>query len=100
MFGHSPATPPHAIRTGSWLAREALTDARSIRRNAAALCVIALALSLASFSAIAARVVRPHAPSPAARPHLPSPRIIPYPRLAWPLEISGSQYAPVAWAGI
>jgi membrane-bound lytic murein transglycosylase A len=30
----------------------------------------------------------------AARPHLP------YPRLAWPLEITGSQYAPVAWADI
>jgi membrane-bound lytic murein transglycosylase A len=30
----------------------------------------------------------------AARPHLP------YPRLVWPLEISGSQYAPVAWADI
>jgi membrane-bound lytic murein transglycosylase A len=25
---------------------------------------------------------------------------LPYPRLAWPLEISGSQYAPVAWADI
>src|ERR1700731_4529366 len=100
MFGHSPATPPHAIRTGSWLAREALTDARGIRRYAAAFCVTALALWLAPLGAFTARLVRPHPPSPAARPHLPSPRIIPYPRLAWPLEISGSQYAPVAWADI
>jgi membrane-bound lytic murein transglycosylase A len=30
----------------------------------------------------------------AARPHLP------YPRLVWPIEITGSQYAPVAWADI
>jgi membrane-bound lytic murein transglycosylase A len=44
--------------------------------------VIAAALSLSPFTA--------HA----ARPHLP------YPRLAWPLEITGSQYAPVAWADI
>ena len=26
--------------------------------------------------------------------------MVPYPRLNWPLEISGSQYAPVAWADI
>jgi membrane-bound lytic murein transglycosylase A len=44
--------------------------------------------------------MRPHLPSSPARPHLPSPRVVPYPRLAWPLEISGSQYAPVAWANI
>src|SRR5258708_15543327 len=104
MFGHSPATRPHAIRTGSWLARVALTDARGIRRYAAAFCVIAVALSLAPFGVLAARMVRPHPPSlpasHAARPHLPSSRAVPYPRLAWPLEISGSQYAPVAWADI
>src|SRR5260370_10124988 len=100
MFGHSPATLAHAIRTGSWLAREALTDARGIRRYAAAFCVIAVALSLAPFGAFAARIVRPHLTSPAARPHLPYPRVVPYPRLASPLEIGGSQYAPVAWADI
>src|SRR6202165_730224 len=100
MFGHSPATLPHAIRTGSWWAREALTDARGIRRYAAAACVIAVALSLAPFGAVAARTVRPHHPAPRAPPHLPSPRVVPHPRLAWPLEISGSQYAPVAWADI
>jgi membrane-bound lytic murein transglycosylase A len=44
--------------------------------------VIAVALSLVAFAAHAART---HPP---------------YPRLAWPLEISGSQYAPVAWADI
>jgi membrane-bound lytic murein transglycosylase A len=56
--------------------------------------VIAAALSLAPFAAIAARTAHTeHAPR-AERRHLP------YPRLEWPLEISGSQYAPVAWADI
>jgi membrane-bound lytic murein transglycosylase A len=44
--------------------------------------VIAAALSLTPLAASA------------ARSHLP------YPYLAWPLEISGSQYAPVAWSDI
>jgi membrane-bound lytic murein transglycosylase A len=48
----------------------------------AARWAIAAALSLLPFAA--------HA----ARPNLP------YPRLVWPLEITGSQYAPVAWADI
>jgi len=59
--------------------------------------VIAVALSLAPFIAYAARVG--HA-AHAARPDLPRPRAVPYPHLAWPLEISGSQYIPVAWADI
>jgi membrane-bound lytic murein transglycosylase A len=65
--------------------------------------VIAIALSLASLTVQAARV--PHAArvvhsAHIARPDLPRPRLVPYPRLSWPLEISGSQYAPVAWADI
>jgi membrane-bound lytic murein transglycosylase A len=79
------------------LAPEALTDARGFRRYAAAFCVIALALSLAPFAAMAAR----HAHL-ARSPHatVAEPRHLPYPRLEWPLEISGSQYTPVAWADI
>jgi peptidoglycan lytic transglycosylase A len=73
------------------LAREALTDARGLRRYADAFCAIAIALWLAPFAVHAARS---HLPNPPARPHLP------YPRLAWPLEISGSQYAPVGWTDI
>src|ERR1700726_3744101 len=98
MFGHSPATRPHAIRTGSWLAPEALTNAGGIRRYAAAFCLIAVAL--APFAVYAAR--RAHHPPPTdnAREHLPNARPLPYPRLEWPLEISGSQYAPVAWSDI
>jgi membrane-bound lytic murein transglycosylase A len=54
--------------------------------------VIAVALSPSFFAAHAARTS--HTES-RARPHL-----LPYPRLAWPLEIPGSQYVPVAWADI
>src|SRR3979409_1735782 len=106
MFRHSPATFPHAIRTGSWLAREALTNAHGSGRYAAASCVIAFALSLAPLAASVARgthpshSLRPDLPTPAARPQLPHARTIPYPRLAWPLEISGGQYTPVAWGDI
>src|SRR3954452_16491284 len=80
MFGHLPATSLRAIRTGSWLAREARPNAPGSARCAAARWALAAALWLIPLAA--------HA----ERPHLP------YPRLAWPLEISGSQYAPVAWA--
>jgi len=60
-------------------------------RYADAFCAIAIALWLAP---LAAHAARSHLPNPPARPHLP------YPRLAFPLEISGSQYAPVGWADI
>ena len=76
------------------MAREALPNARGFRRYAAALCVIAAVLPTAP---LAARGT--HA-SHNARPHLPNARLVPYPRLAWPLEISGGQYIPVAWADI
>jgi membrane-bound lytic murein transglycosylase A len=55
--------------------------------------VIAIALWLAPLPAHAGRYLRSHFPEA-------SPRHLPYPRLDWPLEISGSQYAPVAWADI
>jgi len=81
------------------LAREALTDARHLRRTAAACCVIAVALATAPFAAIAARTAHTRIVHN-ARPHLPAARHIPYPRLAWPLEVSGSQYIPVPWTDI
>jgi membrane-bound lytic murein transglycosylase A len=62
--------------------------------------VIAVALATAPFAAIAARTAPTARIVHSARPHLPDVRRIPYPRLAWPLEISGSQYVPVAWADI
>jgi membrane-bound lytic murein transglycosylase A len=79
------------------LAREALTNAAGVKRYAAAFCGLALALSLGPFVADAARIAHT---ARAPRPDLPQPRLVPYPRLAWPLEISGSQYSPVAWADI
>src|SRR4051794_12074979 len=82
MFGHLPATLPRAIRTGSWLAREARTKAPGSGRIAAARWTIAAALWLIPFTAEAARL------------H------VPYPPLVWPMEITGSQYEPVAWADI
>jgi membrane-bound lytic murein transglycosylase A len=44
-------------------------------------------------AAVAAHAARPHRSNPPVR-HLP------YPRLAFPLEFNGSQYAPVAWTDI
>src|ERR1700731_2904714 len=92
MFGRSPATRPHAIRTGSWLALAALTDTRRLRRYAAAFCVIAVALALIPFAAMAARSLY-HARM-ARAPHV-EPRHLPYPVLEWPLQITGSQYTTV-----
>jgi membrane-bound lytic murein transglycosylase A len=47
---------------------------------------------MCSPAAAAARPISHSAP-----PHL---RHLPYPRLAWPLQISGSQYEPLAWTDI
>jgi membrane-bound lytic murein transglycosylase A len=79
------------------LAREALNNAHGAGRYAVALGAIAAVLSLAPSSLSAAH--RSHA-SHHGRPHLPTARPLPYPELALPLEISGGQYAPVAWADI
>jgi membrane-bound lytic murein transglycosylase A len=76
------------------LAREAPSNAPGVKRYAAALGAIAIALSLATTNAFAAR--RAHVSHHTSH----SVRHLPYPRLAWPLEISGSQYAPVAWADV
>jgi len=76
------------------LGREALTDARRLRRFAAAFCVIAFALSLVPFAATAARKLYHARTAPAAQ------RQLPYPLLEWPLQISGSQYAPVGFGDI
>jgi membrane-bound lytic murein transglycosylase A len=77
------------------LAPEALTNARGLKRYAAALSAIAVVLSLAPLAAHGARIG--HGPR---KPHLPDTRPVPYPRLELPFEISGGQYAPVAWADV
>ncbi|MDB5639075.1 MAG: lytic transglycosylase [Bradyrhizobium sp.] len=82
------------------MAREALTNAAGVGRYAAALCAIAVALATAPTAAHGARSSHVARTARVAHPDLPRPRILPYPRLEWPLEISGSQYLPVAWADI
>src|SRR5438874_7793413 len=95
MSGPLPATRVRAIRTGSWLGREAPTSSVRFRRYAAAFGTIAVAgallLALAPLAVPAART---------PRAHLGDSRPIPYPRIAFPLEISDSQYIPLAWADI
>jgi membrane-bound lytic murein transglycosylase A len=59
-------------------------------------CVVAVGLLLAAFAAHAARQLR----HPALRDAEPAIRQLPYPQLDFPFEISGSQYAPIAWADI
>src|SRR5258708_588968 len=100
MFGHLPATSPHAIRTGSWLAREALNNARGLHRYAAASCVIAVSLTLAPSAAHGAGTVHAQRAAHGARRPPPEARRLPYPDLAMPLQISGGQYVPVAWADV
>jgi membrane-bound lytic murein transglycosylase A len=73
------------------LAREAPTSRGRLTRYAAAFGAIAVALSLTPFAAHGARTTRQH---------LAYSRPIPYPHLTFPLEISGSQYIPLAWAGV
>jgi peptidoglycan lytic transglycosylase A len=53
-------------------------------------------VSLGPFAAYAARTF--HSAHVSQIPH--AHRQLPYPRLEWPLEISGGQYVPVAWADI
>jgi membrane-bound lytic murein transglycosylase A len=77
------------------LAREARAKAHSLA--GLAIGVIALALSMAASDAFAARRSRAHSPS---RPPLAAPRQLPYPQLELPLQITGTQYAPVAWSDI
>jgi membrane-bound lytic murein transglycosylase A len=60
-----------------------------------------IACSLAPVAATSARNAYPvAAASHSARSHNQPVRRIPYPRLEWPLEINGSQYAPLAWTDI
>jgi len=55
---------------------------------------------LAPLAAMAARKAHTAPASHRASSRLPVVRPVPYPRLEWPLEINGSQYAPLAWADI
>src|ERR1700757_5059045 len=94
MSGHSPATQPHAIRTGNWLAPEAPTSRRR-RLFVAVPGVMVLALSLIPLVAMAARKTRTSVAPYGTHP--PVPRVIPYPRLEWPPVVDGGQYMPLIW---
>src|SRR5215475_3376575 len=96
MSGPLPATPPHGIRTGSWLAREAPTNVRRLKQCIAVLCVAAALQLLMPFVVLAAHRWRSH---PTAVPRA-AERTLPYPKLDLPPEIGGSQYFQVAWNDI
>jgi membrane-bound lytic murein transglycosylase A len=61
--------------------------------------VIAAALSIVPVASHAGRGAHIAHTARSLIPDVPA-RHLPYPRLDWPFEISGSQYAPVAWADI
>ena len=79
------------------MAREALTKAVGARGYAAGSRAVGLVLLLAPFAAIAAP-----ASHPAGAEDIPPTehRHLPYPRPEAPLQISGGQYAPLAWANV
>jgi membrane-bound lytic murein transglycosylase A len=77
------------------LAPEAPNKAGTARRYAAAFCAVVVVL--AAFTVIAPPVADPARPEQVART---DHRHLPYPPLDWPLELSGSQYAPLAWSKI
>src|SRR5215813_9949047 len=96
MSGRSPATPPHATRTGNWLAPTAPASSRGNRYRAAGGWLIALALAMLPASADSRAV---HSRYHRAEPP-PKPRLLPYPVLETPLEIPNSQYVPLAWGEV
>jgi len=66
-------------------------SANRLRYSVAALAITVAAIALSPFAAEAVRNARSN---PRAARHLP------YPPLAWPIEIAGSQYLPLAWTDI
>src|SRR5713226_6967839 len=99
MCGLSPATQALAIQTGSWLAPEAPTDAHRFGRLTAACCALGLLWSSAAMAAHP-RLAGKSAAKSVARPAPEHLRHLPYPRLVLPLQISGSQYEPLAWTDV
>src|ERR1700760_4312177 len=97
MSGHLPVTRPRAIRTGNWLALEALTS--RVRRHAVAVGVAFLAVSMIPLAAMAARKVRTSPAARSAHPQ-PPPRAVPSPRLDLPIAVNGGQYTPLLWSDV
>jgi membrane-bound lytic murein transglycosylase A len=78
------------------LAREARIDVRRLRQCIAVLTVAAVLQLLLPFAVLAAHRWRSR---PAPTPHV-AERSLPYPLLDMPIEISDSQYAPLAWSDV
>jgi membrane-bound lytic murein transglycosylase A len=78
------------------LAREAFTDVARLKRCIAVLCVAAVAQLLVPFVVLASHFSHRHS----SASHQPPQRAVPYPDLPLPLEITDSQYIPVAWHDI
>jgi peptidoglycan lytic transglycosylase A len=78
------------------LAREARIDSRRLKQCIAVLSVAAVAQLLLPFVVLAAHRWRSRS---APTPHVAA-RSLPYPRLDMPIEISGSQYVPLAWSDV
>ncbi|MBI5261884.1 MAG: murein transglycosylase A, partial [Bradyrhizobium sp.] len=79
------------------MAPEARNSASGLKRFATAACVGAVALSVFSLGAEASRRHHRVHRSPEVATAVPA-RHLPYPRLAFPLEIPGAQYLPLAWS--
>jgi membrane-bound lytic murein transglycosylase A len=78
------------------LAREARIDIRRLKQCIAVLSVAAVLQLLLPFVALAAHRWRSRS---APAPHT-AERSLPYPLLDMPIEIGGSQYAPLAWSDV
>jgi membrane-bound lytic murein transglycosylase A len=79
------------------LAREARIDVRWLKQCIAVLTVAAVLQLLLPFVVLAAHRWRSR-PAPTT-PHV-AERSLPYPLLDMPIEINGSQYAPLAWSDV
>ena len=66
-------------------------SANRLRYSVAVLAITAAVIVLSPFAAEAVRN---------ARSHPPAVRHLPYPHLSWPIEITGSQYLPLAWSDL
>src|SRR3569833_2336478 len=82
---------------GAALVRE-FWERRGFSRSRFGYGIAALGLSvvMAALFPFAAEAVRSHR----TRPTVARERPLPYPLLALPLEISGSQYIPIAWVDV
>jgi membrane-bound lytic murein transglycosylase A len=80
------------------LAPEAPTN--RVRRYAAVLGVMVLALTVIPLAAMGARKMHTSLAARSMHSQSPAPRVIPYPQLEWPLVVNGGQYVPLAWADI